>query len=318
MEAKTSYNTTNLFHVLMRWKKSIFTVALATGVLAFIATLPFFIAPKFKSFAIMYPVNLASYSIESETEQLQQLLKSEDIREELIKDFGLYQHYDIDSTKKSSRFFLMQDLNANIQVSKTDFESVELSILDTDPVFAKKMVDSVIVKANRVHKKVYRQRQTESMLTAETMYNAKKIEVDTLDAALKALRINTGIFDMAEQTKGLSRVYYQALVDGKAGKGSKIDEVHDNFKQFTGDYVMLNEKLTRARTVMFDYRQYYENAFKDVNKEFSITNVVTLPQVADKKTYPIRWLIMLAAVASVTFLFFVGVVVFENTNKKMV
>lgn len=317
MEQSASYNTTNLFKIIVKWKKSILTVALMAAVLAFIATLPFFIPPKYKSIAVMYPVNLESYSIESQTEQLQQLIKSDDIKEELIKDFDLYKHYDIDSSKKSARFYLMQDLTANIKVSKTDFESVELEVYDTDPLLAKIMVDSIIAKANRLHKNVYRQRQLESMQTAQFMFNLKKKEVDSLDVALKELRISSGIFDLAQQTKGFSEAYYTAVINGKAGKGiNGIDAVHDNFKKFSGDYVMLNEMLTRARLVLFDYKQYYENSFKDVNKEFSVTNVVTSPIVADKKSYPVRWLILLATVASVSVMYFIGLIIFENTRAK--
>lgn len=319
MEPNESYNTTNLFKIILKWKKSILIVALFASALAFIATLPFFIPPKYKSTAVMYPVNLESYSIESQTEQLQQLIKSDDIKEELIRDFGLYKHYDIDSTGKTARFYVLQELTDNIKVSKTDFESVEIEVYDTDPSQAKRMVDSIIVKANRVHKKIYRQRQMESMATADFMYNLKKKEVDSLDVALKNLRISTGIFDLAQQTKGFSEAYYTAIVNGKAGKGTNgIDGVHDNFTKYSGDYVMLNEMLTRARLVLFDYKQYYENSFKDVNKEFSVTNVVTNPIVADKKSYPIRWLILLATVVSVTIMYFIGIIIYENTRTKKV
>lgn len=319
MEPNESYNTTNLFKIILKWKKSILIVALFASALAFIATLPFFIPPKYKSTAVMYPVNLESYSIESQTEQLQQLIKSDDIKEELIRDFGLYKHYDIDSTGKTARFYVLQELTDNIKVSKTDFESVEIEVYDTDPSQAKRMVDSIIVKANRVHKKIYRQRQMESMATADFMYNLKKKEVDSLDVALKNLRISTGIFDLAQQTKGFSEAYYTAIVNGKAGKGTNgIDGVHDNFTKYSGDYVMLNEMLTRARLVLFDYKQYYENSFKDVNKEFSVTNVVTNPIVADKKSYPIRWLILLATVVSVTIMYFIVIIIYENTRTKKV
>ncbi|MBK7856933.1 MAG: hypothetical protein IPJ79_20395 [Bacteroidetes bacterium] len=317
MEQSASYNTTNLFKIIVKWRKSILLVALMAAVVAFIATLPFFIPPKFKSSAVVYPVNLESYSIESQTEQLQQLVKSDDIKEELIKDFDLYKHYDIDSTGKTARYYVMLDLTSNIKVSKTDFESVEIEVYDTNPLQAKRMVDSIIVKANRVHKTIYRQRQNEAMQTAQFMYNLKKKEVDSLDIALKELRLNSGIFDLAQQTKGFSESYYNAVINGKAGKGNNgIDMVHDNFKRFSGDYVMLNEMLTRARLVLFDYKQYYENAFKDVNKEFSVTNVVTNPIVADKKSYPIRWLILLATVASVSVMYFIGLIIYENTRAK--
>ena len=60
----------------------------------------------------------------------------------------------------------------------------------------------------------------------------------------------------------------------------------------------------------------YENALKDVTKELTYTNYVSSPVAADKKTYPIRWLIIVITTLT-TFIFsMIVIMLLENAKKK--
>ena len=89
-------------------------------------------------------------------------------------------------------------------------------------------------------------------------------------------------------------------------------------QQYGSEYVTLNEKINYARATINNYRQYVENATKDLTKVLTYSNVVTQPEVADKKSYPVRSLIMLMFTASVVFLSFVVIVIYENSQEKKV
>ena len=52
----------------------------------------------------------------------------------------------------------------------------------------------------------------------------------------------------------------------------------------------------------------YERVVNDVTKELTYTNTVVYPEVADKKVYPVRWLIVSTSTLSALFLCFVLVV----------
>ena len=67
------FNSVELINLLAKWKKQLFLVAGASLVLSVIFSSPFFIKPKFKSVAVLYPSNLMAYSTESATEQMLQL-----------------------------------------------------------------------------------------------------------------------------------------------------------------------------------------------------------------------------------------------------
>jgi capsule polysaccharide export protein KpsE/RkpR len=309
-----NYASLNLLQLLTKWKKKLFIIALISMLLSFVFTLPFFIPPMYKSTAIAYPANLNPYSTESATEQLLQIYESNEIKLELIRDFNLYSHYDIDSTKLTARTTIYKQLSSNISVNKTDYESVKLEVLDIDPLIAKQMADSILEKANRLARKLYREKTNESYIVAQRMLNLKKHELDSCDRVLTELRMKSGILEFSQQTRELSRAYYTSVANKSSN--AKLDTMFKNFQIYGSEYVTLNENINRIRTVYNDYKQYVENATKDLTKELTYSNVVANAEIPDKKSYPVRSLIMLMFTASVVFLSFLGIVIYENTQEK--
>ena len=74
-----------------------------------------------------------------------QLAQSSDIRDKVIKDFNLFRHYDIDTLKNIHfRTDVIKMYEENVTIKKTEYESMEITVLDEDPVIASAMVDSII------------------------------------------------------------------------------------------------------------------------------------------------------------------------------
>jgi diguanylate cyclase (GGDEF)-like protein len=101
-----------------------------------------FITPKFKSFGIVYPSNISSYSDESETEQMLQILQSGDIRDSVIRKFNLSKHYEIDSTYKYFVSTIIWEYSQNVKVSKTPYEGINIEVMDKDPKIKVKLIRS--------------------------------------------------------------------------------------------------------------------------------------------------------------------------------
>ena len=85
----------------------------------------------------------------------------------------------------------------------------------------------------------------------------------------------------------------------------KIDELQK-------DVAKMKKEVERINTI----DEELENAEKDLTKELSYSNVVTPPMIPDKKAYPLRSLIMLMFTASVVFLSFVVIIIYENSQEK--
>ena len=93
-------NNINILKLIFKWKIHFIIIVLLSIICAVIFSGSIFITPLFKSNAVVYPANIASYSDESETEQMLQIFQSRDIKDSVIKKFDLAKHYKIDSNYK--------------------------------------------------------------------------------------------------------------------------------------------------------------------------------------------------------------------------
>jgi len=142
----------------------------------------------------------------------------------------------------------------------------------------------------------------------------KENELDSADKVLTELRMKSGIIEFSQQTREISRAYYTSILN--KSNNVRLEEMFQKLQQYGSDYVTLNEKINYTRGVYNNYKQYVENAEKDLTKELSYSNVVTPPMIPDKKAYPVRSLIMLMFTASVVFLSFVVIIIYENSQEK--
>ncbi|MBK7297238.1 MAG: hypothetical protein IPI91_11590 [Flavobacteriales bacterium] len=113
------------FFGIVRSNWRTFTIVGAAAIAcAYVFSGPTFIPPKFLSKATVYPVNLNSYSQETRTDQLLQLLESNIIRDSLITRFDLAKSYDVDTALNGGYFALYNEFNDRVEISKTRYESV--------------------------------------------------------------------------------------------------------------------------------------------------------------------------------------------------
>ena len=137
-------NSIKLLRILKKWKKPLLQIFIASAVIGFIITLPFIMKPMYKSSAVLYPANLSPYSKETPTEQMVQLLNSEDVRDSLVKNFYLYKHYAIDSANGYPWYEMMKRMDDNISVGKNQYEAIEVAVFDEDPKMAQKLCAGII------------------------------------------------------------------------------------------------------------------------------------------------------------------------------
>lgn len=299
--------------VLKQWWKPIAFITVAAFVIAVILTMPKFMPPIFKSTAVLYPSNLFPYSTESPTEQMIQTLQSEDIRDMAIRDFDLMKHYGIKPNTKYPLTELYGIYREYVSVSKTQFESVELTVLDTDPMIAYRLCDSLISYLNHKVITMHREKNHEVVKIWKDQMDRKKIEMDSMELAIKDLRVNYGILEFEEQIKPFAKEYYKAVASGQAGTGnSRLDKAEKNLAEKGGEYVSLKEHLWRVRGAYNDFKKEYEEALKNLNKEQTYAHIITAPKPAEKKTYPLRMLIVFSTTVAAFFFSLVLIMVLHN------
>jgi len=82
-------NNVSILNGIWKWKYHILIITAIGLILSAIFSGSYFITPKYKSYAVVYPANISPYSDESATEQMLQILQSKDIKDSVIKEFDL-------------------------------------------------------------------------------------------------------------------------------------------------------------------------------------------------------------------------------------
>ena len=304
-------NSVDIVKVLIRWKWHLLAVVLISVSGSILFSGPAFIKPKYKSFAIVYPSNLIAYSTESSTEQMLQMLQSSDVRKKVIDDFSLMTHYKIDLLNNNhSVTDVLRMYDENVNINKTEYESVEIEVWDTDPVIAAAMVDSLIRFGDKKIRALQREKSMEVLVIARNQLERQKHEMDSMEEALKIYNLKYGLMDYKIQAKEFSRGYLNAIAAGR-GTGeakSMLKTLTENGEDFNA----LSEHVWRIRGTYNDLKVSYDVAYRDVMKELTYANVVTHPIVADKKSYPIRWLIVVISASASFFLAFLVLLAFSS------
>ncbi len=299
-----AFNNTDFIKWIFAHIKAILIVQAVAIIGAVIFSSPFFIAPQYKSMAVVYPYNFSIYSHETPTEQMMEFLTSRDIKEGVIKKFNLIKHYKIDTvTDREWKSILLEKYDKNIIVNSTEYEAVELVVYDISPDTAYKIVNGILSVLNDKVLNVQKEKSQEVAHMWKKQLDMKKKECDSLSELSKSLSVQYGLLDFGSQTREVEKAYYQ---NGSSSKNGEIATQMKNMEEKGSELQAVNQHLGSALANYDDILIKYEDAQRDVNKQLTFSNVVTSPYTADKKSYPIRWLVVFITCIS-AFLFSVVV-----------
>jgi capsule polysaccharide export protein KpsE/RkpR len=309
------FNNMDLIKMISRWKLHLLIVTAAGLLLSVFFSGPMFIKPKYKSFAVIYPSNLIPYGVETPTEQMLQLFQANDIRDAMMKRFNLVQHYGVDTTAPSYRYFLDKEFDDNVKVLKTEFEAVKIEVFDTDPLTARDMAVQMLSLFDIKTRALHVAKSQEVVQIHKEELRKKQVEIDSLGTLMKELKIRYGLLDYKSQAKEASREYYRSL-GGNSQKTSdmvvSIRNLEEKGHEFNKLDALLDGALKSYKLIKVDY----DAAVRDVDKKLSYTSVVIRPEIPDKKASPVRWLIVLfASITSFIFALFV-ISLFEQYRKR--
>ncbi|MFC2175804.1 hypothetical protein ACFLR1_02385 [Bacteroidota bacterium] len=309
-------NNSELLGIILKWWKQLLKIAAIGFVLSAIVSSSYVITPKFKSYGVLYPANIISMGTESPTEQMLQVLESAAIRDSIIKKYDLYNHYDIDPEELYSRSDLIKEFEKNITFRKTEYESVVVEVLDKDPVQARDIVNSIIALFNRKERIMQKEKAIEQVTVLNKQLVFKKAEMDSMENILSGIRKDYGILDYTLQTEYVTERYLQVISSpGGEQRAKELTPIMNALKEKGGEFLALNEHLLRIRENYNDTKEEMEEAKRDVDKVLTYCNIISYPEVPDKKAYPLRWLIIGLSTVG-TFLFgLVALSLMENFRR---
>lgn len=305
-----NFKTDQILKLLLpQWKK-LTIVAVVAAVFGYGISL--LIKPLYKSYAVVYPVNISPSSEESNTEQLLQWFNSEEVKNAVAKKFDLYKHYGLDITDPRYETFFNLKYKELVSINATLYESIEISVKDQSPVMAKNLVQGIIDATNDLMTEVRRERLSEYMKNSEMEYKNEIVKVDSIKKIIDNLRMEHGIFDFGSQAKALAKKMY---------KGQNLNEAENKtlIALKTKETQLNKEGTTFASEIgTYNYFRNEVNKFKfEYNSKISYTNVVSKPTLPDSKCYPIRSLIVAIITLSSLLLACVFIIITNIRKQKI-
>jgi uncharacterized protein involved in exopolysaccharide biosynthesis len=328
---QANFNSSNFFIFLYKWRKPLLIISLATAIIS--AGISFLITPKYKSTVILFPtstnaiskalladnyggkLDILEFGEEAQTEQLLQILSSNEIRSRVIKKFNLMQHYEIESDSKFKMTRLFNEYSSNITYRRTEYMAVEITVLDKDPQIAADIANYISDQLDSVKNKMQKERAVKAFTIVETEYKKLQNDIKMMEDSLTVLR-KLGINDYETQAEAYNTQLAIALSKNNKEAVRAIEERLQLLGDFGSAYVSIRDELELEKKQLSAIKEKYEEAKVDANEELPSKFVVDKAYKAERKSFPIRWLIIVISIISVFLLSVMTLIIIENLSKK--
>ena len=315
-------NSLDLLGFLWKNRKSILIIGfIAVVVSSFVALV---IEEKFESTVTLYPSKTSSVSFgeinnedqkvskfgeEEEAEQMLQILESAKIREEIITKFDLLNHYEIDTTGKYIFTELNETYADNISFTRNKNGAVLITVLDKSP-------DTAALIANEIADLFDRTKNAMIHARAITDFNIKKEKLKKLESEMQSLRDTMSVLSSlgvvtADAYQGLTDAMLKARDEKTKNeykqKLAMTEKYGSLLKAFQIETEFLSERIAKLTSS-------YEQAETDANSFPSHKFTVEEASPAEKKSYPVRWLIVV--ISSLSSVLFTCIVLLFNEKIK--
>jgi hypothetical protein len=320
---------------------------------------PKFVTPKYKSVTVLYPsaTNSVSKAImyesidplsighEMDADRLIQLLYSNQIRDSIISEFNLISHYNINPESPMRNNLLQSQYADNVKINRTQYMSVEISVLDKDPVKAAAIANRIsdLVDYYKLKMVIKNAEKTSDILRFQC--ETKKDLVSKLNDSLMLLR-SLGAYDYDLEADHVTEQYISALSEN-ISESEKLKVYIDNnlsasdtmvirtkgrikgseaavkllekklvlLTKYGGAYNAVRSMLIAETQELNVLQQKLERSMIDVRESMPAKFTVNYAQVAERSAYPVRWLIVLISLISVCIFTTLILVVVESYDK---
>lgn len=320
----TDMNSMDLIGFLWGNKKTLLIIGLIAAIISSVVALV--IEEKFESTVTLYPSKTSSVTFsevnnedqtvskfgeEEEAEQMLQILESAVIRENIVLKYQLLKHYNIDTSGKYVYTELNETYTDNINFERNQNGAVLIKVLDKSPDTAALIANDIAALFDSTKNAMIHDR-------AITDYEIKKEKLKKLEHEMQDLR------DTMSSLSSIGVVTadaYQGLTDAMLRSPDKSTQLEykeklkmtelygSTLKAFQIETEFLSERIATLKSS-------YEQAETDAKSFPSHKFTVEKASPAEKKSYPVRWLIVVVSTFSTLF-FVIILLLFKEKIKEL-
>jgi len=323
-----SLESTNLFILLYRWRKPILMVSIAAAVISAVVSL--LLKERYKSTVVLYAEqqhsfgaqlledvqkeDLLTFGEEEDAERLLQVINSDQVRNKIIEKYQLWQVYDIQRDQRGANTLIAKEYQDNVSAELTKFGSVEVAVLDEKPERARDMANDIALFADSVANRMRSDRAMTAFKYAEASLQSALNEVKVMEDSMKVLQ-EIGVYSYLDQIAALTEMYGTAIAGGHPDRAQQLKTQMDFLSKYGTTYVNLETNLKEAYEKLNVLRKRYDLMKIDVDSNIPVMRVVDYASAADKKSFPIRWLIVAMSTLSAFVFTFIMLLIIENFKR---
>jgi uncharacterized protein involved in exopolysaccharide biosynthesis len=321
------FDSTSLIEFFWRWRKPLVLIGVAAVLVS--SAIALIIKEKYKSTVIMFPVqsnaiskalltedvtgkqDILQFGEEEQAEQMLQILNSDEIRNKICKKYDLMIHYEIDPTDRFKNTRLFETYNENITFKRTEFMSVRVDVMDIDPQMAADIANDIAALLDSTKRRMQRERALQALAIVEQQYFAKRDEVDRMTDSMRVIN-QKGVYDYESQSEVTASEYAKALASGNQRGIQSLEVQLKILADYGSAYIAIRENLYIQREQLNLLKKKYEEAKVDADEVLSYKFIVNPAYAAERKSYPIRWLIVVVSTTASMVFGILFLILFDN------
>lgn len=323
------FDSGSILFFIYKWRKPLGFIVLVAIVLSLVFSSPLFITPKYKSTVILYPsasssiskalltersgqrYDILDFGQDSQTEHMLQILNSSRIRNKVVERFNLMDHYGIEETHRYRQTRLQREYENNISFRRTEFMAVRISVLDTDPQMAADIANYIAVLVDSVRNDMQKSVAVPGFQIVEQQYLKLQEEIRIKQDSLKVLR-ERGVHEYESQSEMLNQQLAIEIARNNAEAIKALERRLDVLSKYGGAYVALRDQLENDNRQLSLLKTRYDEAKVDAEQQLPFKFVVEEAVKAEKKSYPVRWLIMVLSTMGALLAGVIAILLVEN------
>jgi uncharacterized protein involved in exopolysaccharide biosynthesis len=318
-KSKQLFNSAVLFNIVVKYRSTLLVVVIIAVILSALFSGPTFITPLYKSEVILFPTasnsiskallsstfnntkDILEFGEDEQTEQMLQVLNSNKIRDRIIQKYHLMDHYNIKPNEKYRYTKLYHRYEDNFRFRRTEFMAVQITVLDRDAQMAADMANNVARLLDSTINRMQKTIAIKAFNIVKGEYLKQRNLIQAKEDSLTKLR-ELGVHDYESQAEMFNRQLAIEMAKGNNNGIKRLQKKLDILAKYGGAYVSLRDALEHDKKQLSEIKEKYEEAKVDAVENLPHTFIVSDAYKAEKKAYPIRWLIVVISTISAILL----------------
>lgn len=287
-------NLLELIRLILRWKKPILILCALATITAVIVSDPHIIKPKFKSTSVFFAAspnmtssqtlfvdnNAEYFGSSDDIDRLLSIANSAPLKSYIVQKYKLFDVYKIDSANTEyPNYKVMKELEENYTAFRNDKGAVEITVFDTDKERAATMCNEIVAKVDEMNNNIILENKRRILSIYNTKINEKQEQIKVLNDSIVSVKM-----------------MLQGAPSGPASLRNSGSENTSRTPELLDQQLKLLEDQKKAGLKELNNTIGLAEQYRStINTNIPTVFILEKAYAAEKKSKPIRWIIVLGS-----------------------